>query len=75
MNLTMKLYFSQALNLQVTAAACTCDRLRRHSLHAQPVFYKVDVMEVHWDLSLPAGVVAERKGRVSEDVKKHKKTT
>lgn len=39
----------------------TGDKLRSHSLHAEPVLYKEDVMEVHWDLSLPAGVVAEEK--------------
>lgn len=41
-----------------------CDRLMRHSLHAEPVLDKRDVMEVYWDLSLPAGVVAEERGRV-----------
>lgn len=34
-------------------------RLRRHSLHAEPVLHKGDVMEVDWDLSSPAWVVAE----------------
>jgi len=34
-----------------------------HSLHAEKVFDKRDVMEVHWDLASSAGVVAEQKVR------------
>lgn len=55
------------MNLQGTPAACMCAKLRRHSLHAEPVLYKGDVMEVHLGLSLPAGVVAEDKERARED--------
>lgn len=43
--------------------------LLRHLLHDEPVLYKGDVMEVHLDLPLPAGVVAEDNGRGREDKK------
>lgn len=55
--MTMKL-----MNAKVFCVV-TGERLRRHSLHAEPVFDEVDVMEVHWDLPLPAGVMAEKRGR------------
>lgn len=45
--------------------------LLRHLLLDEPVLYKGDVMEVHLDLSLPAGVVAEDNGRGREYKKKH----
>lgn len=58
------------MNVQGTPTVCVCVMLLRHLLHDEPVLYKGDVMEVHLDLSLPAGVVAEHSGRGRED-KKH----
>lgn len=57
------------MNLHGTPAVCMRVMLLRHLLHDEPVLYEGDVMEVHLDLSLPAGVVADDNGRVMEDRK------
>lgn len=43
----------------------------RHSLHAEPVLDKRDVIEIQWILSSPGGVMAEERGRGREEMKKH----